>query len=397
MVPAPPSRRPAATASPTRERLETVDILRGLAIAVVVAFHSRNYSLVLPAAPGTPTTLAWATLTEIFLVPVPVFVILSGLVLAGRPGAAEGRAGFARRRLRRLLVPLAAWSLVGLVVSVTLQARTGPSGVYDWLSSIALGTRWYPLYFLVVAIQLSVLVATLPRGRGDRDRAALGLLAVQLVAVGALQVVVHLRPDQLAPVSAQAAYLAVSWTGYFGLGLLAAPRLDRLRAAPPPLRLLTGAVALGMLAWLVAIARDGGALSYYQSPLHMALATSLALLGLWTLPALPAVLRRGLAGLGAASFGVYLAHGLVLPLVAWIAGPGWQLQPATGTAWLRWLTIAAATLAGSLLLQRLLARFAAGRALLGDPGGGSPGGGGDRRREPGGGARAEEAYTAGAA
>ena len=144
------------------------------------------------------------------------------------------------------------------------------------------------------------------------------------------------------------------------------------------------------MAWVVGIARDGGALSYYQSPLHMVLAASVALLGLWTLPALPARGRRVLAGVGVVSFGVYLGHGVVLPVVAWIAGPGRQLQPATGLAWLTWLGITAATLAGTLVLQRVLRAAAPGRWLLGEP---------PRPRPPApsaGAAARQDAYTAGA-
>ena len=358
--------RPTAP-NPARARLEAVDMVRGVAIAVVIAFHSRNYSLVLPPQPGTVTSIAWAALTQLFLVPVPVFIILSGLVLGGRPRATESRRGFAADRLRRLLIPLAAWSLVAVLVSVTIQGLSRPSGTWDWVSTLLFGSRWYPLYFLVAALQLSLIVAVLPRARRSRDAAALGLIGLQLAAVGALQIVVHLRPDDLAPISAQSSYLALSWTGYFALGLLAAPRLARIRAASAAVRVATCAAAVASWAWIAEIARAGGALSYYQSPLHMVFTTAMALLGLWWLPALPAAVRRGLAALGVVSFGVYLAHGLVLPGIAWLAGPGRQLQPALGGHWLDWLGVSAATLAGALLAQRLLRATALGRLVLGEP------------------------------
>ncbi|GAC1328195.1 MAG: hypothetical protein NVSMB17_03310 [Candidatus Dormibacteria bacterium] len=346
-------------------RVEVLDAIRAVAIVLVVVYHARNYTWQLPAGSSAAMRWLFAVVAEVVLVPVPAFVVISGVVMASRPRVGEGRGAFVGQRLRRVGIPLLCWSALAIAVSVLVDHAAPPDGAVAAALDLLLGRRWYPLYFLVVALQLYALAAFLPRRPDRRRKVAIALIAVQVVADLAIQLYFVARPDQLAPVSRAASYFGIFWCGYFVVGVLAAPRLKELLAAGVRTRLAVTTVALVSFAWLVVIATTGGALSYYQSPIHFVFASATTLCAGWALQALPRRWLAGLAWLGLASFGIYLCHGLVLPVLGAVVPHHW-IQGVGTRALLHWGAFSAAGLLGATALTVGLRRIGPLRPLLGE-------------------------------
>jgi len=331
-----------------------LDAVRAVAIVLVVIYHSRNYTWVLPA--GSTAAMRWlyAAVAELVLVPVPTFVVISGVVMANRPREGEAGRSFLGQRLRRVAVPL-----------VLVDHRPLPPSPRAAALDLVLGRRWYPLYFLVVALQLYALTALLPRRATRRWQVAVVLVGAQLLADVVIQVYFAVHPDRLAPVSSAASYFGIFWCGYFAVGLLASSRLSQLLAAGWRTRLATGAAAVTSFAWLTVIATTGGALSYYQSPLHFVFACATTLCAAWALQALPRPWLAALAWLGVASFGIYLCHGLVLPVLGATVPHHWLLG-AGRSALLHWAAFSTAGLIGAIALALAMRRIGPLRPLLGE-------------------------------
>jgi surface polysaccharide O-acyltransferase-like enzyme len=343
-------------------------MLRGIAIVFVVMLHATAIGWhVLPVSVSD----AWlhAVVGTLVLVCVPTFFLVMGVVLAGRPRRGEGRAPFAIRRAVRLALPLFAFSWLALAVSVGVTYGSVPHDIVDWLGVVLLGNRWFPLYFVVVALQLSLLVAVLPRTSRARTRAILALIGLQ-VASEAVWLFITAGSSYQRLVQAQmiADYIPTFWAGYLGIGMLAAPHLDTLLHPPPRMRRLTLAAAL-VIAVGVAITGVKGppGLVTFQSPLFMLHVLTLAPVICWTLMAMPQVIRRIMARLGLLSYGIYLTHGVVLPILGrWVNFTLLPGTPLADTA-VAWLLSSIAGLAIAAGLAAALRLTPPGRLLVGEP------------------------------
>ena len=350
---------PSRAVGPREDRL---DALRGLAIVGVVAIHVATSLFPVVPGPRLPAALLVAP-TQLFESAVPIFFMVTGVVLAGRPRAGEDRWLFLRSRLRRLALPLLAWAVVAVVVDAALGTAP-PAGGRGWLTALLLGDRNFALYFLVAAVQVSVVIALLPRRAAARQRVVVGLVAVQALAVLALQA--FAGPTSRPAVSADryANYIGLFWVGYAGLGILAAPRLRRLARLGPGAAACLLAVALPVWAMSALAADRGWTLHIYESPCCLVLAPIVALLAWRALTSAPAPLTGRLAALGRLSYGIYLGQVVVLPVVGrglrhtWSAGPGERL--------LLWPAVTAAALVGCALVAAVVRRLPLGNAVLGE-------------------------------
>ena len=184
---------PAQVAAATPEdRDRYLDLLRGLAIAVVVLGHwllavvwmqdgHLRASAVLDAAPAT-RWLTW------ILQVMPLFFLVGGVVNARSWRAARNAgavwAAWVGRRAARLLRP----TTVVVWTWVALAAVASAAGVER--SLIVLGARnaLIPLWFLAVYL---LLTAAVPALLASYDRLGVGLVAVLLVAAAAVDAAVR--------------------------------------------------------------------------------------------------------------------------------------------------------------------------------------------------------------
>lgn len=94
-----------------RERIPYLDALRCLAIFLVVLLHNDGTVIVNTDCYGRPSWYLCMLLDGMVRLGVPLFFMISGYLLLNGTGAAEP-AAFYRKKLPRLLVPLAVWNVI---------------------------------------------------------------------------------------------------------------------------------------------------------------------------------------------------------------------------------------------------------------------------------------------
>ncbi len=313
--------RPGPAAPP--RTLGEIDALRGIAIVAVVGVHV-TFGFLRAAPSGSPAMWQALTLHLLTTFATPLFVALSlaGLAL-GYPralglGAEYGT--FLARRARRILPAYVVWSVLALV-------RSEPAALADpgrLTSHLLHGSAAYHLYFVPLIVTYYLLwplfsrlaVAARRDGRAAGAIVASGL-AVSIATWGALP--------------SNGATAPLFWLGYAAVGLVAAPWLGRLHALRSRRALLGIAVGLAAITAVVAVVmvrRVTALLQPMPDPDSLTLAVvifqipvlayALAAMALAALVVALLADARGmhaLRDLGRRSYGVYLAHVLVLEVV----------------------------------------------------------------------------------
>lgn len=293
------------------------DLVRFIGLLMVVVIH---------CAPWPQTAGLYATLGLLSRPSVPLFVILSGLLLApGLPERARTRP-FWYRRLSRTLAPWLLWALVYFGLDVAFEAMPpGWSQSWGWWAGGA-----GHLYFLLLIPQLYLLLLVWPRTRRAQLMLTLAALALQTT----LQLM-----RTLLPIHGGLWHLVVLdfgfeeapfWVGYFALGLLLGCALPRLLRARGPLvayaAALVGAAALLLADPLNAAAVHGGpwlqGTGAFLRPTLPLLTVAVFLasfrVAAWLLP-----LRRVVESVSRHALGIYIIH----PAILMATGPLLQVAP----------------------------------------------------------------------
>lgn len=329
-VPAGPEARPAGlgvrgpqpASSRTSDRADTawMDLARVAGIVAVVVAHVISPAVLVDVKDhGSAAWWAAAGINSVVRFCVPIFILVSGALLlaprtAAGPSATSPVRDFYRRRLRRVGIPLLAWS----VFYLGLRAWTSPQGltVHKLAEDLAIGKPYYHLYFLFVLAGLYAITPFLRIVVAHAKPRTLATFAGVLLAIG---VVDQLLSMLLQTGQSNAATQFLPYAGYFVAGLL----LQRMALTRGLVRLASTAFVLGAAfttvgTWaMLELAPVDYADEYFVMPLSpTVLAMSfgaVVLLRAW-------VARRPLEGtrgraigyLSALSFGVYLVHPAVL-------------------------------------------------------------------------------------
>ncbi|MBV9100139.1 MAG: acyltransferase [Candidatus Dormibacteraeota bacterium] len=303
-----------------RSRLDGTDALRAAATVGVILIHSSAWG---PASPYGALNLA-ARFS------VPVFAVLTGLLLGYRYIDRPLDAGFARRRLSRSVLPWLAWVPVYVVFTALVQGSlhfTG-SSIVAFLDHGA-GHLWY----LLVVPQLYVLFVLWPR-RGTWP-VALAALALQ-TALNVVRLWGWMPGGAVLRASEEFGFLMFPyWIGYFGMGIAIGRTLAQRAATTAPHR--PGAVTRTSVATaIVAVAGCGYLLlnvTFHDAPYYAFITGTGAFLNpvlplfVFSIVALgllvtPALMRRSQAtavavrSLSELSLGVYIVHPIALWYIA---------------------------------------------------------------------------------
>jgi fucose 4-O-acetylase-like acetyltransferase len=278
------------------DRNASVDVMRGIAIILVVLGHATRGAMALPGDSGAALRfLDWF----IYCFHMPAFFYLAGYFtgfsLRNRPVA-----DFARSRVGAVLRPYVVWSLIYFVASQVVGRLIVVNQPISVTQLLSIG--WAPIHVLwflyaLLMMQIAAMVA------GRVPWAAL-LVAVTL---DALAFIFLDSRSLLSQIAIHAPFF------FLGMAMIAraAPPLPRLRSTPVTI----GACALFVAAaWCVHALDVGAPVSFLMLPLSVAGIAALALLA-QRLASTAAVLASLLATLGRASLAIYLLHVLVLALV----------------------------------------------------------------------------------
>ena len=372
--------RPAVGPAPASDRrhLHEVDLFRLLTFASVIAVHVLSAATTADDVGSNGGQLLLHFTRE-------AFFALTGFVLTFQALRRPQRVtAFWRRRIPLVLTPYLAWTVVySLLAIVTRPPGTPAPSVVQELVTMGTnaieGTAWYHLYFLLVTLQLYLVFPALVAGL--RRLSGAGHVVV-LVGALVVQVVVS---DLLAAPPADAFGASLLAHGYALLpayllypvvGAVAALHLDRVQAAVLRWRwaiagLVVVAIVVAEVLYVVAV--RGGTAPAVAAAVFRPTTIAwflVAVLGLYTLslvvtagwrPGGPA--RRALAYASDRSFGIFLAHPLVLAGLLWVSG-GWVAAVGSGVT----LTaLYVGTVVGSVVLADVLRRLPVSAALTGRP------------------------------
>lgn len=293
------------------------DLLRVLSMAGVVYLHSAAGIL------RTANSLLWHfanLVSSLATAAVPLFFMLSGALLLSQEKTASLPVLF-RRRLPKVFVPLAAWSLV---VALGTLIQAGPEAARALVLALPSTPAVFPYWFLYALIPMYLLAPLLKKMADGLDDAQWSYLVILwfglTIGIGTLR-------DFLPEGSGAQTFFTLNWSlnlnmidGYLGYFLLGG-WLARLQSLPSRRALWGGGAAL----WAVItvgtwqLCRSTGAYDErFKSYVHL-FAAALAVL-LFLLARSYGEHRtsgRGITLLSGLSFGVYMAHPLVIYL--------WQL------------------------------------------------------------------------
>jgi fucose 4-O-acetylase-like acetyltransferase len=293
-----------------------IDLYRGAAAYGVVVIHSFGHAR---------RTVSTELLIIFFLnFAVPFFLATSLFLTAGR-FLSRGTGGFLRTRVDRLIVPYLVWTLIFLVTRSAVHAATGRwddlRALHAYpLDLLFLGQASGQLYFLPLLFVGELEAVVLFQVLGDRlRRPALVALffagAVALVWFNPLRYSPLLRDRSLAPplmIGLNLVNFAVWCLPYVAGGVLL--QLGPVRERVGRLGLVPGVLLLAALLAFDAGFTFGvrGALDRTFPPAvrEVILAFGLLVSALAVSKAVPP--GRWLSSLGACTFGIYLAHPLVL-------------------------------------------------------------------------------------
>lgn len=308
--------------------VHAVDVVRLLTIVGVIVVHSTS----LTDAAGSDAT---GGVLVVLHVTREVFLFLSAFVLAYsfrvRP---LGTGAFWRRRYPLVAVPYAVWSAIYVLTDGDLGS---PSHLLvTYLVDLLDGGAHFQLYFLLLTFQLYLVFPALLRHLARRPHLHVPLLAASAAFQLAFTAAVHYdwRPPVLRAWLDHPGSWLPSYELYVVAGLVAALHFEELTAwvrnhSRVVAALFAASIAVGMASYVVDLTVLGYAPSkasevFQPVVVFEAVGAVLAqyALGLWVADRLPARprLRRRLERSSDVSFGVYLAHPLLIGAVLDVAG-----------------------------------------------------------------------------
>lgn len=322
------------------------DIAKIAAIVAVVTVH-------VTARPNEEfhvlTDQAWLATTVIETALrwcVPLFVMVSGLLLLTARTATQPPADFYRRRAARVAIPLIGWSLFARVFN---ELQGIPVSLEEHIQTIYAGVPYYHLYFLYVIAGLYLICPLLARAISALSQRQLAITSIVALALGFLWGGV---PPWLPATGSNAFSQFVPFVGYFLAGCwLARVQLNR-RVVPTCVAVFATLLIASTIGTNFFVSTHGLELgrylySYLSPPvILMSICVFLVLRALTERREARGPIRhtRALHFVGEATFGIFLIHPFLFSL--WGDVP--PNIPTTGHSLAWWLP---ATVVGLLLVS----------------------------------------------
>lgn len=305
--------------SKNKGNLKEIQITRGIAILAVVLIHITSIPLeVLPV--GTASHIFYTSINRALQFAVPLFLIVSALVLAyglGIDGSKKWR-DFYRKRWSRVVVPFVVWTTLYLSLLYLTGQISKPPTLKELLLWYGFGKGFYHLYFLSVVSQF-YLVFPFFHFYWHRHRPS---LLKTILIFAALQVAFYwVNKIYLYPHFPYTASLLPSYIFPIGVGLWLGYNVAAWNNLWTRYRVLIGTLAIlaGILyvqQYLAVLAGQRINTFYFQMDwLLYATAGGICIIFLSRLlPRGACVTEMILSKIGELSFGIYLVHPFFLML-----------------------------------------------------------------------------------
>ncbi|MFD0698659.1 acyltransferase [Paenibacillus sp. GCM10027628] len=301
-----------------RPKIPEIDFVRAIAIIAVILIHGTSAATLLPM--GTGSQAIFFTLNRACLFTVPVFIWISGVVLFYNyydrwdPPMSFL---FWTKRLRRILVPYVLWSIFYYIYNQYMYHGKANFDAIYMLKLLLSGNASYHLYYMVIIVQFYILFPIIMTAvRKFR------LLRHGLIPIGiSIQAVAYTVNHWVHPIPEYASFFA-SYSALFAFGAFTGIHYDKVSAWTDKHRaMIWAAMSLGGLAFVGMLLLNQFGLASFENTWF-----ELALLVYCMAAALCFVqwgqrvhkshspLSTMMSGLGAASFGIYLAHPALLTL-----------------------------------------------------------------------------------
>ncbi len=329
--------------------IRELDYLRGFAALAVIAVHISMHFTLFPGVSLPALLNAFVYVAAHFA--VPVFMFISGWVLALRYSGEYSLRTYYRRRARMILPAYLFFTALYLLIPVEgaihLAGMPDPGAV---VSALLTGTAAYHLWFFVVIIQLYILYPLIIRGYDAFDRA--GAVLYLLLTLLFFQILWNVGAHAAGAFAGADWYLILarafpSHLFYFILGIHVSRHTGRFRSMVRSISPAWVVVAAGIGAllvgsvWVLPMLLQGNlssatlaVFSVYRivEPLYYVPVIILLILVAMRLEEAGGLAADSIRSIGEHSFGIYLIHPLIIAAfaAAWIS--------STGMAWTDWMT-----------------------------------------------------------
>jgi peptidoglycan/LPS O-acetylase OafA/YrhL len=349
--------------------LAQIDALRVLSCFSVVAVHAL-------AAPYAPESVGQGAVTFLLHYSREIFLFVSALVLVrtyyprvGEDGRLPNESGFRLRRLRMIGVPYLWWTTIYYAISLFHGRSTQPfhqlagDVSLHWVYLVVTGNGSYHMYFMLVTLQYAVafpvVLRLLRATRGYHGWVLLGSLLAQVAVLYCYQWV-FLPPEGWRALVGDASLLAYQF--WLVAGAVVGLHLRRchqwvVRYRWWVLAAVPVAAAVLLATYFVELPGRGalGASSPLQPVMIMWSVLMLAVLYLvsvWIMSRGSVGVRASFGYLAQLSFGVYLAHPMVLDVVLALLRRAGLMAPRVWVSVLTLLLTSALTIALCAALHR---------------------------------------------
>ncbi len=291
-----------------------VDLIRTIAIVMVVVVHASFFPYKIPGEITPMVTVNWFT-SDVFgaigFLGVPLFVMLSGALLLNPAKADEPMGVFYKKRFWRVGLPLIFWTIVYFVWS--FYVRGNPLSLLSIEQGLISGS--YPiLWFLYMIVGLYLVAPMLRVMVKHLDRAKFAvLLALWFAGTIAVSVITTFSSFDYT------AYLFVipDWLGFFLLGIYIAN--TKMCPALAYSGLLLGLLVAVLGAWFITAGLGEAYTGYFHGYLTFNMIIASAAL-FWVLTSIPrsrfssgnTFASHVISWIGQNTLAIYMVHIIVL-------------------------------------------------------------------------------------
>jgi surface polysaccharide O-acyltransferase-like enzyme len=330
---------------PMKRRMREMDVIRAVSALSIIMIHVSGVY--------TASSRSAYLINQLVRFAVPVFILISGLLLSVSGYEYNGVSGYLKflsKRLKKIFIPYVLWSLIFILFNMRddlSPIRTDPGGfLADTGKKLLYGSAHAHLYFIIIILQLYLLFPVLRALMKVHGRI---VLAASFVLTLVFQTGVYLQAMEImnfpAPILPNYMFFP-TWIFYFVFGIYFASRLESYEVHAAKKTVL---FAVAWVLSLVVLMADSRLTETFDLSIKPAVLLY-SMVSFFLLYSLALRLKDsklkilgGLDWISRQSFTIYLSHLFIIKILLLLTG-----HPADSGLWSGPKGLAALYLAGTL-------------------------------------------------